>query len=125
MSTDGREHPRAPLATAVELELPDGATLRGTTVNASRAGIEVECDRATRDRIFPAGEPPTPADRPALRVRLRLPPGGGEVLEANAVGVTSRRVAEARYRLGIQFRKLEPQDFRRLEQLIYQAGRSR
>jgi hypothetical protein len=45
------------------------------------------------------------------------------VLDADAVGVTSRRVAEARFRLGIQFRDLDPRYVERLEHLIYQTGR--
>lgn len=105
--------------------LSDGREIAARTINTSRAGLEIECDRGIRDLVFPQGQPVAPARRPTLIVRLLLPDpaAGGIWIEARGEAVIFRRVGENRYRLGIRFLAFAADGFARLERFIYTQGR--
>jgi len=115
-----REHPRVSVHLPVELRTPEGVPLHARTVNISRAGLQLSCDRHTFSRLFPGGLQPLPSQRVAVRVRLELPPQapGPAALEASCNAVFSRRIAENDFRVGLQFTDLPEAGYERLERYI-------
>ena len=120
MAVERREYPRADLSELAEVRLFDGTALHARTINVSRAGVQLEADEVLRDRIFPNGQPLTPASRPRLAVRLRLP----DILDVEADGeaVLFRRIGANCYRIGVRFLAFRGDAFTSLERFVYDRG---
>jgi len=114
-----REHPRAAAELTAEIHRADGRRRFAQTVDISRAGVQVVADRATREFVFPAGQPSDPADRPRVMLRLRLPGSPDATwIRVDAEGVLFRRMGENDYRLGIQFLRFDDDGYEQLERFI-------
>ena len=122
-----REYPRVAIELLVELHLAEHRVVYAQSVDLSLAGIQLLCDRVTRDIVFPQGQPDGPSDRPQFRVRARLPDHVGtqsdEWFDADVEGVIERRVGEDQYRIGLQFMELDTEASALLEELVVGADR--
>lgn len=124
MATERREFPRAALSEAAEVALVSHTTVEVRTVNISRVGVQLETDEATRDDIFPQGQPTTPGSRPQLTVRFVLDGAPEAVrIEAKAEAVLYRRIGANRFRIGVPFLNFRGDAFSALERYVYAHGR--
>ena len=115
-----RDHPRVGVEVPVELRLADAGTIHVMSVNVSRAGLQVACDKITVASLFPQGKPTLPHTPPDVDVVLRLPgvDGGSDGIAARCHAVFARRVSENEYRVGLQFVHIAGREFERLELYI-------
>lgn len=100
--------------------MPDGEVIHAITVNLSPAGIQIACDRVTVNSILPLSSHRLPKDTREVGVRLRFPESSGmpHVIDARCTAIFSRRVAENEYRIGLQFKSFEGDDYRKLEHYV-------
>lgn len=100
--------------------MPDGEVIHAITVNLSPAGIQIACDRVTVNSILPLNQRRLPQSTREVEVRLRFPESSGmpDVVNARCTAVFSRRVAENEYRIGLQFKSFDSDDYQKLEHFL-------
>ncbi|MCP5151602.1 MAG: PilZ domain-containing protein [Ectothiorhodospiraceae bacterium] len=113
-----REHPRVAMSLHTEIVGASGV-IHAQTVNISRAGLQLECDRVTRDAVFPGGQPLSPSARPQVRLRIQLPRRAESCwVEVDARGVIFRRIGADDFRLGLEFEHFEEGGYHCLERFV-------
>ena len=100
--------------------MPDGEVIHAITVNLSPAGIQIACDRVTVNSILSLNQRRLPKRSREIEVRLRFPESSGmpDVIDTRCTAIFSRRVAENEYRIGLQFKDFEGDDYQKLEHFL-------
>jgi len=104
MRDDQRDHPRIKRSLPVELVAAGDKTLHATTLDVSKAGIQLLCDGATVEGIFGSIRP-DPSRHPSVDLSLQLmhPKSGPARIKVACKAVFSRRLSEQEYRIGLRF----------------------
>jgi len=107
MRDDQRHHPRIEKSLPVELVTAGGEIHHATTLDVSKAGIQLLCDGATIKGVFGSVRP-DPSRRPTVDLSLRLmhPEVGSARFKVVCKAVFSRRLSEQEYRIGLRFESI-------------------
>lgn len=120
MRTDRREHPRIKTSLPLDIIMANGEVLQGILIDISRAGLQISCDGPTAHRIFPEGYMLSAGKFGKVQVRCSLGPGDQSAGNVDAACrlVFSRRVAQDKYCIGLQFEEFAGDSYSAIEQYI-------
>lgn len=120
MSTDRREHPRIKASLPLDIITADGRVLQGNLLDISRAGLQIDCDGPTTQCIFPEGYilPAGKSGTVQVRCTLAFSDQSGGSVEAVCRLIFSRRVAQDRYCIGLQFEQFTDDSYGNIERYI-------
>jgi hypothetical protein len=107
MWTDRREHPRIKASQPIDIVAENGKVLQGDLLDISHAGLQFCCDGPTAHCIFPEGHVLSAGRSGTVHISFSLPftdQSSGSV-DAVCQLIFSRRVAQDKYCIGVQFEK--------------------
>ncbi len=103
-----RRYPRVTTELAAEMVIGPERRFAVTVNNLSQAGLQLTCDAEGIGAMFPKGEEATPGHAIAVTVSMALPETPDLQLPCRVTA--SRRIAERRYALNLEFGTLQEAD---------------
>lgn len=115
---DARCYPRFRAEVPAQLTTPTGIQLAVSTRMISMVGLELNCEQLATLQVL-AKDSDKPANlRRVLHFSMDLPTSPPVTVSGTASLVNSRRLAQNRYVLAIQYLKLSDQDLERLASFL-------
>ena len=120
MSAERREHPRIKTSQPLDIITANGKVLQGNLLDISRAGLQFYCDGPTSQCIFPEGYVLPAGKSGTVQVRCSLAFSDQSTGSVGAVCrlIFSRRVAQDRYCIGLQFEQFTDDSYGSIERYI-------
>ena len=120
-----RQFPRVKARLPLKIINPDGDILQATSLDMSLDGIMVECDHQTQQQLMSGNEKENPGQPIEFHVQVQIPvtKNSNHRVEMRCRLVTSRRLAQDTYHLGLNY--LDFENTEKLEEFLdYQLCQS-
>lgn len=111
---DARCYPRFRAQLPAQLITPTGENLTVSTRMISMVGLELSCEQRASLQVLAKDNDKPASQRRVLHFSLELPGQEPTTISGTAILVNSRRVAQDRYVLAIQYLKLSATDLEKL-----------